>query len=168
MQSRISGGSDDDEALLRTAAPMSDLSEDDFAILDELMAAMHRSSLCVGLAAPQLGYSKRLAVATVFDDEGLESFIELINPIVESTSGSKDEKRESCMSIWGFTAPVERRKKLTLKNYDRHGNLEVLQFRGFSARVVMHEIDHLDGVLYVDHASVGLEPTDLYEAEEEI
>ncbi len=75
----------------------------------------------------------------------------LVNPRITQLTGKKDKKRESCMSLPHYGAPVERRSKVTVLYQDIAGSEQTLQADAFLARIIQHEVDHLDGILYVDH-----------------
>lgn len=127
-------------------------------VLLDLHDTMRAHPICVGLAAPQIGSSARVAVARVEDEE----VVEMINPRVVATRGKKDTKRESCMSVWGRAGNVQRRDSVEVEFFNRTGQLVVRRFEGFAARVVQHEIDHLDGVIYDEHVDGPLQTTDLF------
>lgn len=120
---------------------------------------MASQPLCVGLAANQIGQNLRIAVVERPDKEPLV----LLNPTIVSASGKKDKKRESCMSVWGLTAEVERRTKVRVAYQDLDLAPHEETFEGFLARVVQHEIDHLVGVLYVDVAVTPTVPTNIFD-----
>ena len=100
----------------------------------------------IGLAAPQVGVLRRVII-TKFDDK-IEEFI---NPVITSMSGAIVEF-EGCLSIPGRSGEVERPQKLTARAQDRYGNMREIVVEGMFARIMCHEIDHLDGVLFIDKA----------------
>ena len=99
-----------------------------------------------GLAAPQVGVLRRAVVVDV-----PEGFYELVNPVIVE---SKGEQRglEGCLSVRGKHGIVTRPMVVKVEYYDRHGKRRKLVARGFFARAICHELDHLDGVLYIDRA----------------
>ncbi len=101
----------------------------------------------VGLAAPQIGISKRVVVVNV--GEGL---VELINPAVVEQSEDQDVETEGCLSIPGVTGDVVRAARVRVQGLNRQGETVDIQAEGLFARALQHEIDHLDGVLFVDKA----------------
>ena len=101
----------------------------------------------VGLAAPQVGILRRVVVIDVTEDHsGLK---EMVNPEILERSGSQTG-REGCLSVPERQGIVTRPMKVKVRYQDRHGKLMELETEGFEARAVCHELDHLDGVLYVD------------------
>lgn len=162
VQSQQTGGTSDDEILLTSPArPVTIFDESLARIVEDLLDTMHAQPLCVGLAAPQIGVD--LSVAVVARAGSLSADLVLINPVVLSTSGKKDVKRESCMSLWGLAGPVERRSKSSIEYYNLEGILQAASFEGFLARVVSHEIDHLSGTLFRSHSPGDLTKTDIFD-----
>lgn len=160
IQATKSGGTSDEHQVLTTRTEVVDAFDDGLAsLLQDLHDTMNSQELCIGLAAPQIGVSQKVAVAQIEDKEVLE----LVNPEVLTNTGKRDTKRESCMSLFGWTGSVERRHKLLVRYQDRDGETHERSFSGFPARVVLHEIDHLDGTLYIDHLSGAAEATDLFD-----
>lgn len=131
--------------------------------VEDLLETFWSHNIAVGLAAPQIGIQLRLAVINYTREKSGDTFI-IINPKVLSTSGKKDKKKESCMSVPGYAGEVERRKKIAIEYQDRFGQKKTLVAEGFMARVIQHEIDHLEGVLYIDQMEniSKLERTDLF------
>jgi peptide deformylase len=106
----------------------------------------------VGLAAPQIGISQRIVIIGM-DAVGAGEQPELkafINPEVIETSEEKEDGREGCFSTDRVCGIVERAKKVKLKAYDRDGHQVIHTFEGFPARIVQHEVDHLDGIRFPD------------------
>ena len=120
----------------------------DYPELPELIENMFTTMYAangVGLAAVQIGILKRVVVI----DTG-EGLMELVNPEIISVEGVQ-EGYEGCLSVPGKRGWVERPMTVTLKAQDRHGNEHTYTADGFTARAFCHEIDHLDGVLFVEH-----------------
>ena len=114
-------------------------------ILDDMRETMYQAE-GVGLAAPQVGILRRFCIVDIGDEDGL---IELINPVIMETSGSQTGA-EGCLSIPGESAEVERPMYVKVRAQDRFGNNIVVEGEGLKARAFCHEIDHLDGILYID------------------
>lgn len=109
----------------------------------------------IGLAAPQIGIKRRMVVIDV--GEGL---IELINPEITHFSEEKAGMDEGCLSVPGMRGYVMRPEKVTVKAQNRKGEWFTIEADGLLARCLQHEIDHLDGVLYVDKMEYEIKPED--------
>ena len=115
------------------------------------MGGLMHDALGVGLAAPQIGISQRLLVYRVGQDAPL---IALINPELEWTSkGEEEVGEEGCLSIPGVGVDVERPVHVRVRAQDEYGEPRVVEASGLEARVIQHEMDHLDGVLILDRTS---------------
>lgn len=113
-------------------------------LIDDMIDTMFKAN-GVGLAAPQIAVLKRIAVVSV---DG-KTIYELVNPKITVTTGSQ-LSNEGCLSVPGRYGVVERPKKVVVEYYDRHGNKFKVKASGFLATAFCHEIDHLDGILYID------------------
>jgi peptide deformylase len=114
------------------------------------MGGLMNDALGVGLAAPQVGLSQRLLVYRVGQDAPL---IALVNPEIEWTSDEEEGLEEGCLSIPGITVDVERPVHVRVKAQDETGAERLVEASGLEARVIQHEIDHLDGVLILDRTT---------------
>jgi peptide deformylase len=114
------------------------------------MAAIMNDALGVGLAAPQLGVSQRLLVYRVGHDAPL---VALVNPQIEWAGQDEEEAEEGCLSIPGIHIDVERPVHVRVRAQDERGEDRLVEASGLEARVIQHELDHLDGVLILDRAS---------------
>jgi peptide deformylase len=108
----------------------------------------------VGLAAPQIGISKRVIVIDVGDEHGL---IEMVNPEIMEAAGEQFGP-EGCLSIPNLQGDVRRKDRIKVKGLDRNGKEYVIEAAGFLSRAFQHEIDHLNGVLFTDIADRVYEP----------
>jgi len=124
--------------------------DDAIAELVERMRRTMYEAAGVGLAAPQVGRSIQLAVVDPTLGEDDKEFMVLINPEILEREGDEDDL-EGCLSIPGITVPVTRATRLLVRAYDLQGREIRREFAGFPARIIQHEIDHLNGVLIVDH-----------------
>lgn len=106
----------------------------------------------VGLAAPQIGLNMRLAIIDVRPDDKPQQLV-LINPQIISKEGSLDEE-EGCLSIPGLYSRVKRYAKVRIRAFDAKGKPYEMTGQGLLARAFQHEIDHLDGKLFIDHLSL--------------
>ncbi|WP_206811809.1 peptide deformylase [Paradesulfitobacterium ferrireducens] len=115
-------------------------------LLDNMLDTMYAAD-GVGLAAPQIGVSKRVIVVDVGHGP-----IELVNPVILEQYGEATDS-EGCLSIPGVTGEVTRAARVRVQGLNRQGVLTEIQGEGLLARALQHEIDHLEGVLFVDRAS---------------
>ena len=134
-----------DEVLRKTCKPIKEITPNLLTLLDDMADTMYEAN-GVGLAAPQVGILKRAVVIDI--GEGL---VELLNPVILETSGSQTDE-EGCLSFPGQSAPVERPYYVKAKAMDREGNEFIIEGEELMARALCHEIDHLDGILYIDKA----------------
>lgn len=134
-----------DEVLRKTCKPVKEITPNLLTLLDDMADTMYEAN-GVGLAAPQVGILKRAVVIDI--GEGL---VELINPEILETSGSQTDD-EGCLSVPGKYAPVERPNYVKVKAMDRDGSEFIIEGEELMARALCHEIDHLDGILYIDKA----------------
>jgi peptide deformylase len=141
-----------DNVLRKKANKVEKINRDLLKLIDDMVETMHAQD-GVGLAAPQVGIEKRLAVVEVSKDEktpGSGQLYVLINPEIVRRSAEKQVGVEGCLSIPGWRGEVERAHSISVKFQDRDGNRQKIDVEGYVAVAFQHEIDHLDGVLYID------------------
>jgi peptide deformylase len=124
----------------------------DQALQDQIerMASLMHDALGIGLAAPQIGVSQQLLVYRVGPDGPV---IPLINPTIEWTSDEAEAAEEGCLSIPGILVDVERPVYVRVHALDENGDDRVVEASGLEARVIQHEVDHLNGVLILDRTT---------------
>ena len=135
-----------DEVLRTKCAPVESFDEKLWALLDDMKDTVKKEE-GAGLAAPHVGVLRRVVVVDV--DEG---YFEFVNPKIVAQKGEQNGF-EGCLSVRGKRGLVSRPMKVKLVYFDRFGKQQSLLAKGFFARAICHELDHLDGVLYVDRAS---------------
>ena len=135
-----------DEVLRQKCFVVEHFDESLFKLLDDMKDTVKKEK-GAGLAAPQVGVLRR---AVVVDVE--EGYFEFINPVITAQKGEQTGW-EGCLSVRGKSGVVSRPMKVTLAYQDRAGEKHVLKAKGFFARAICHELDHLDGVLYIDKAT---------------
>lgn len=119
--------------------------------VDDLIETLLSHKIAVGLAAPQIGIPFRFCAINLKQEDS--KTLVLVNPKLISNSGKKDKKKESCMSLPHFRGPVERREKIQISFLSRNGDEQIMDATGFLSRTILHEIDHLEGILYIDKVS---------------
>jgi len=126
------------------------------SLIDDLVDTMVDSGHSVGIAAPQIGVCRRVAVIDVSNSKlgkkHNHGLLTMVNPEIIESSGSKI-MREGCMSVPDYTGNVERAREITVQYFDADGNDQIVRCKGFEAVAIQHEIDHLDGVLFLDRVS---------------
>ncbi len=141
------------DPILRSRATPVDRFDDTLGDQVRRMGAIMGDALGVGLAAPQLGLSQRLLVYRVGPEAPL---VALLNPDVEWTSEEDVETlEEGCLSIPGVVVDVERPVHVRVRAQDEQGEPRLIEASGLEARVIQHEIDHLNGVLILDRTTKG-------------
>jgi peptide deformylase len=142
--------------VLATPTAIVDAFDDSLAeLVADLLDTMRASPGCVGLAAPQIGVGRRVAVIDLSGHKKApvnHGELVLVNPTIESR-GEVDVAREGCMSVPDFTGDVTRATSLVLAWLDESGAPHRDVFSAFEARAVQHEVDHLDGLLFLDRVS---------------
>ena len=118
-------------------------------LIDDMFDTMNEY-VGIGLAAPQVHQERRLFVAGVDDPNSTMQPVVMINPEIEVIDDEKEEDWEGCLSIPDIRGKVLRAKNIRVRFLDRHGRSQQLTATGFPARVIQHETDHLNGVLFVD------------------
>jgi peptide deformylase len=134
-----------DPALRMKANEVAEFDDDLHRLVDRMIALMHDAQ-GVGLAATQVGVLRRLFVFEA-DEEGPRA---IVNPVVAERGEETASDEEGCLSLQGVRVPVERSTRLVLEGKDPNGDDMRVELDEYGARVVQHELDHLDGVLIID------------------
>ena len=138
-----------DPVLTKRCEPMNKVG-DEIKVISEKMFEIMYANEGIGLAAPQIGVSKRMVVMEVEKDS-----ITLINPEIIWKSDETEVGEEGCLSFPGIFTEIERASKVKVKYIALDGEEKEIEREGISARVLQHEIDHLDGILFIDRISVA-------------
>ena len=137
-----------DDTLRKVCRPVEKISPRILTLLDDMKDTLIDSE-GVGLAAPQIGVLRRIAL--VIDTNDNDKLYELIHPEIIEREGEQEEM-EGCLSVPGEWGITHRPMKVTVKALDRNGNEFTVSGEGLTARCFCHEIDHLDGKLFIDEA----------------
>ena len=140
-----------DPALRMTAAEI-DTFDDDLRQLAQRMYVLMTDASGIGLAATQVGVVRRMFVCRLGEDEDAEP-VAYVNPVVTVSGDGRESADEGCLSMQGVLVPVERATKLTLEAQDLSGQPVRVELKDLDARIVQHEVDHLDGVLILDRTT---------------
>lgn len=145
-----------DKRLKLISKTVEDFNTDLHAFLDDMYETMMQSN-GIGLAAIQVAKAERILLLCIPDEEGEQSkddLLEIINPKISNTQGSI-VYQEGCLSVPSFYEDIERYEKLILDYQDRHGKAMRLEAEGLLSVAVQHEIDHLDGKLFIEKLPYG-------------
>lgn len=135
-----------DPVLRRIAHPVKEVNDNIKKLLDNMAETLYHAK-GVGLAAPQVGISKRVIVVDI--GEGL---FKLVNPEIVASSGIQDGA-EGCLSLPDVVGNVKRSERVTVKALDENGDEVTIEATGYLARAFQHEIDHLNGIIFTDKAT---------------
>jgi peptide deformylase len=139
-----------DPVLRQRAEPVAAVDEDVRRLIDDMLQTMYAAS-GVGLAAPQVGVPQRVLVVDV-NEPDVPAFA-LVNPELAESGGERVRAEEGCLSIPGVSDLVERDARVVVQGLDREGEPARIEAEGLLARVLQHELDHLDGILFIDRLS---------------
>lgn len=151
-----------EECLGKVCKPVKSITPRMEELIDDMFDTMYEAQ-GVGLAAPQVGILRRLCVIDVYDGD---PFV-LINPEVLETSGEQTDD-EGCLSVPGKVASVTRPSYVKVKSYDMDMNEVIIEGEGLRARAILHEMDHLDGILYGQRASEPYRDVEVAPMDEEM
>ena len=155
-----------DPILKKKCEPVLEVNDEIKKLLDAMLKTMYGAG--IGLAAPQIGISKRLIVLDVSPRPGLKRYQEekdekkkeikpnpfqMVNPEITWLSDKKETDEEGCLSIPGIMANVTRPSSCKVKYLDKNGESKKLRANGLLSRCIQHEIDHINGILFIDHIS---------------
>jgi peptide deformylase len=141
-----------DPILRKKAKPIERVDADLRRLMDDMLLTMYDAP-GIGLAAPQIGILRRLIVMDPAKDEAPKTPVIMVNPEILERSEEMRVHDEGCLSIPDFTAEIERPAKMRVSFLDRAGKKQEIELNGICSTLVQHEIDHLNGVLFIDYLS---------------
>ncbi len=141
-----------DPRLKNVAEPVETVDDDVRSLMDDMLQTMYAAP-GVGLAAPQIGVSKRVVVVDVARADEEAKPMQMVNPEIINASNAFSVFEEGCLSLPEHFADVKRPDRVRVRYLDYENETRELDLDGFLATCIQHEIDHLDGVLFVDHIS---------------
>ena len=139
-----------DPRLRKVAEPVTEVTDEHRALIEDMFETMYEAP-GIGLAATQVNVHERIVVIDISEDRS-EALV-MINPEVEVLDPEIHKYDEGCLSVPGFYETVQRPRRIRLKALDRNGEAYALEAEGLLAVCIQHEIDHLDGKLFVDYIS---------------
>ncbi len=137
-----------DPVLRKVAPPVKHCNRETQATVKRMIDIMRKAN-GLGLAAPQIGLSTRIFVYDAGDGDGVQV---MINPVIQSRKGLQTDPPEGCLSIPGLQGVVPRSESIRVTAFDERGRSQTKRVSGLEARIIQHELDHLDGILFIDHA----------------
>ena len=141
------------DIILRKKSVTLDKVDDDLReLMDDMLETMYAAP-GIGLAGVQIGILKRLIVIDVSKDEEKKNPIFLINPEIISKSSNTSVYEEGCLSLPGYFAEIERPTECQIEYIDYHGKKKEMKASGLLATCIQHEVDHLNGILFIDYLS---------------
>lgn len=135
----------------KEAAPVGDINGEIAKLVDDMVETMYAAP-GIGLAAPQVGMSQRVLVLDIDHENPGKNLIKLINPVIRKAEGEVVYE-EGCLSVLDFTAEVKRAAEVQVVGYDLHEHEVVIDADGLLAVALQHELDHLNGKLFIDRIS---------------
>ena len=139
-----------DPVLRKKALKVTVIDQKILTLLDNMVDTMYDAP-GIGLAAQQVGDLNRLIVLDCSKDEEEPRLFKMINPEIKTKTEIKTKIEEGCLSIPGFNAEVERYAEITVNFLDTDGKKNEINFNGLEAICIQHEVDHLNGILFIDH-----------------
>jgi peptide deformylase len=140
-----------DEVLRQKAAPVEDFGDELQRLIDDMLETMYDAP-GIGLAAPQVGVSRRLLVIDTSSRTEPDQVLVLANPELVETEDECEEE-EGCLSVPDYSAKVKRARRVAVRGHNRHGHPVEVRGEDLLARAIQHEIDHLEGTLFIDRLS---------------
>ena len=121
-------------------------------LMDDMLETMYHAN-GIGLAAIQIGIPKRIIVLDISKNEEKKNPMYFVNPIIKNKDLENSTYEEGCLSVPNYFAPVDRPKKCEVEYFDYNGKKKILKTEGLLATCIQHEMDHLEGILFIDYLS---------------
>ena len=141
-----------DKLLRQISKPVEKVTVEEQNLMDDMLETMYASN-GIGLAAIQIGVPKRIIVIDISKDKEIKEPMYFVNPIIKEKNQEKSIYEEGCLSVPGQFAEIERPKKCQVEFLDYDGNKKLLKAEGLLATCIQHEMDHLEGILFIDYLS---------------
>ena len=140
------------KVLRRPAAPVEAVTDETRRLIQDMFDTMYDAE-GIGLAAPQVGVSERVLIVDVPDEENARHVQALVNPVIVETGKATGKAIEGCLSLPGLEETVTRPVRVTVEGVSPGGEPVRIEAEGLLARALLHEVDHLDGILFIDRLS---------------
>jgi len=138
--------------LRQISKPVDKVGKEEQQLMDDMLETMYAAN-GIGLAAIQIGIPKRIIVMDICKDENKKEPRYFVNPIIQNKDKIKSIYEEGCLSVPNQFAEIERPKNCDIEYLDYYGNKQILKAEGLLATCIQHEMDHLEGILFIDYLS---------------
>ena len=138
--------------LRQISKPVDRVGRDEQQLMDDMLETMYAAN-GIGLAAIQIGIPKRIIVMDISKDENKKEPRYFVNPVIQNKDKIKSIYEEGCLSVPNQFAEIERPKNCDIEYLDYYGKKQILKAEGLLATCIQHEIDHLEGILFIDYLS---------------
>tara|TARA_Y100000590_G_scaffold177283_1_gene202455 strand:+ start:4288 stop:4812 length:525 start_codon:yes stop_codon:yes gene_type:complete len=140
------------EILRQVSKPVESVGKDEQKLMDDMLETMYQAK-GIGLAAIQIGIPKRIIVLDISKNQDKKNPMYFINPIIFNKDSENSTYEEGCLSVPNYFAEVDRPKKCEVEYLDYNGQKQLLKTDGLLATCIQHEMDHLEGILFIDYLS---------------
>ena len=138
--------------LRQISSPVQNVGNEERKIMDDMLDTMYEAN-GIGLAAIQIGVPKRIIVMDISRDENKKEPMYFVNPIIKNKNPEKSTYEEGCLSVPDQFAEIDRPSKCDVEYLDYNGEEQLLKAEGLLATCIQHEMDHLEGILFIDYLS---------------
>jgi peptide deformylase len=138
--------------LRQISKPVERVGKEEQQLMDDMLETMYAAN-GIGLAAIQIGIPKRIIVMDISKDENKKEPRYFVNPVIQNKDKIKSIYEEGCLSVPNQFAEIERPKNCDIEYLDYNGNKQILKAEGLLATCIQHEMDHLEGILFIDYLS---------------
>ena len=138
--------------LRQISKPVDRVGKEEQQLMDDMLETMYAAN-GIGLAAIQIGIPKRIIVMDISKDENKKEPRYFVNPVIQNKDKIKSIYEEGCLSVPNQFAEIERPKNCDIEYLDYYGNKQILKAEGLLATCIQHEMDHLEGILFIDYLS---------------
>ena len=138
--------------LRQISQPVESVGKEEQLLMDDMLETMYAAN-GIGLAAIQVGIPKRIIVMDISKDENKKEPMYFVNPVIKNKNPVKSTYEEGCLSVPNQFAEIDRPSKCDIEFLDYDGNKKTISAEGLFATCIQHEMDHLEGILFIDHLS---------------
>ena len=138
--------------LRQKSLPVNNVNKEEQRLMDDMLETMYNAK-GIGLAAIQIGIPKRIIVMDISKNDEKNNPMYFVNPLIKNKIPETSTYEEGCLSVPNFFAEVDRSKKCDVEYQDYSGNKKILKAEGLLATCIQHEMDHLEGILFIDYLS---------------